>query len=299
MLSRRHFGGCILALALVFQAGLAQAQLETNLGALSGDNAKGYLSPLPKALSGTLNSAVFRTGDVPKQGLNFVLSVNAMSVSFGDDEQTFRPTAPEGFTPTADVDAPTVIGDAESVLQPGEAGTAIYYPGGFDIDDFSVAVPQLEIGSVMGTRAVVRYVAFDLGDEGEDLGKLELLGAGIQHSISQYFPTMPVDLALGGFYQKFDIGEDLLQTRALHVDVTGSKTFGVLKPYAAVGFDNFEFEAHYDSDSLEEPIDVELDTESNVHLTGGLAAVLPGVQAHIEYNIAAENGVSFGVGVGF
>ncbi|MEK7331491.1 MAG: hypothetical protein AAB113_11895, partial [Candidatus Eisenbacteria bacterium] len=51
-----------LALALVVLAGVAPpagAQLSDNLGALTGENTKKYLGPLPDALSGTMNSAIF------------------------------------------------------------------------------------------------------------------------------------------------------------------------------------------------------------------------------------------------
>ena len=40
----------------------AAGQLSSNLGALTPQNAKGYLSPLPEALSSTLNSSIFTIG---------------------------------------------------------------------------------------------------------------------------------------------------------------------------------------------------------------------------------------------
>ena len=51
----------LAALVAVAVGSPASAQLQDNLGALSGDNAKGYLGPLPKALSGTLNAAIFQS----------------------------------------------------------------------------------------------------------------------------------------------------------------------------------------------------------------------------------------------
>lgn len=289
---------CAATVALLaLGTGTVHAQLDANLGALSGENAKGYLGPLPTALSGTLNSAIFQSGDVPRAGLNFQVGVHVMSVVFDDGDRTYAPNDPDGFTSQETIFAPTLIGDPESVLQQGVAGTALYHPGGFDIDDFALAVPQITIGSAMGTRAVVRYIAVDLGDENEDLGKLELLGVGAQHSISQYAPSLPVDLALGGFYQEFNIGDELLETTALHFDVTASKAYTVLAPYAAIGYDTFDMKAKYD-DSVSEPIEVEFEQESGVHLTFGLAANLAVVRAHVEYNIAAANGIAFGLSFG-
>jgi hypothetical protein len=291
-----------VALAGIFLSGLAataSAQLEANLGALSGENAKGYLSPLPNALSTTMNSAVFRSGYVPKMGLNFEIGVGVMGISFDKADRTYTPVDPAGFQSTEQVTAPTIIGDTQAVEQQGQAGTVLYHPGGFDIDNFTVAVPQLMIGSVAGTRAVVRYISLDLGDT--DLGKFKLWGLGAQHSISQYFPTLPVDLAVGAFYQQFKIGDnDLVKTNAFHADVTGSRRFGVLQPYAAVGFDTFGMRIKYTSQTVDpdQKIDVKFDNKTHAHLTGGVLATLAFVRLNAEFDIAAENGLAVGLSFG-
>ena len=65
---------------------------------------------------------------------------------------------PPGFTSVPPIQqAPTVIGDGGAVAQSGQGGATQYYPGGFDIDQFTFAAPQLTVGNVMGTRAVVRW----------------------------------------------------------------------------------------------------------------------------------------------
>ncbi|HEY3215156.1 MAG TPA: DUF6588 family protein [Candidatus Eisenbacteria bacterium] len=274
----------------------AGAQLQDNLGALSGDNAKGYLGPLPKALSGTLNAAIFQTGNVPKASVDFTIGVRLMGVAFDDEDRTYRPTDPPGFTSNGPVDAPTVIGDEQAVAQSGQGGTTLYHPGGFDIGEFAVAVPQLTIGSVMGTRAVVRWISLDLGDS--DFGRLSLFGFGAQHSISQYFPGLPVDLAAGVFYQSFRIDDDLVDTKALHVDVTGSRSLGMLQPYVGVGFDRFDMEAEYDDSNSGQKIRVDFDTESDAHLTLGALLHLPVVKLHGELNVASTNGAAIGLSFG-
>ena len=87
------------------------------------------------------------------------------------------------------------IGDPHAVAQSGQGGAVIYYPGGFDIENFALAVPQATIGTVFGTRAVVRWISVDVGNT--DLGKFDLFGIGVQHSISQYVPVLPIDVAAG------------------------------------------------------------------------------------------------------
>jgi hypothetical protein len=289
-MKRRILG--LAALLLIAVAAPASAQLSENLGALSGDNAKKYLEPLQDALSGTMNSAIFTSGSVPKAGLTFQIGIKAMGVTFGDDDKTFTPSVPSGFTNNP---VSTAVGNNNAVAQTGPGGTTLYFPGGLDIGEFMLAVPQATIGSVMGTRAVVRYITVDLGDS--DFGKVELFGIGAQHSVSQYLPGLPVDLALGLFYQQFKIDEKLLDTSAFHVGVTGSKSFGILQPYGELGFDTFSMSSEYEA-SGGGTTKVEFDGKSNVHVTAGLLANLAFVKLHGELNVGATTGAAVGLSFG-
>ena len=297
MIRRRTTAIAMTILVAAISALPAAAQLSDNLGALSGDNAKGYLSPLPKALSGTLNAGIFQSGSVPKATFNFSFGLRLMGVGFSDDDRLYTPTAPPGFQPTQTVQAPTVIGNTQAVAQSGQGGTTLYHPGGFDLSEFAVGVPQLSIGSVFGTRAIVRWISLDLGDS--DLGKFEYLGFGAQHSISQYFPGLPVDVAAGFFSQSFEIGDDLIKTDALHLNVTGSKRIGMLEPYAGLGYDTFDMDVAYKSTSTPgDNISISFDKESNAHLTLGLQALLAFARLSAEVNFAAETGAAVGLTLG-
>jgi hypothetical protein len=292
-------GTAALVVALLAGAALpALAQLDANLGALSGDNAKGYLGPLPKALSGTLNTAIFRSGHVAKAGPSISIGIYVMGVNFDDKDRRYTPTDPPGFTGTGQIQAPTVIGDTHAVTQPGQGGTTLYHPGGFDLGHFALAVPQLSIGSIFGTRAIVRYIKVDFGDT--DFGKLELFGIGGQHSISQYVPGLPVDVAAGFFYQKFKIHDDLLDTKAYSANVTASKKFGLLEPYVGVGYDSFDMDVAYESTtgSPGQKVSVKFDTQKNGHFTAGVTASLAFVKLNGEFNAAAEKGVAVGLNFG-
>ena len=288
----------ILALAVLAVNALpAAAQVEPNLGGLTEQNAKGYLGPLPKAFSGTLNTAIFTTGKVPKVGFNFSIGVQAMVVGFDSKDRLYVPQDPQGFTSTTPgAEVPTVIGDTHAVPVSGQGGAQLYYPGGFDIENFALAVPQLTVGSVFGTMAVVRWVAVDIGDT--DLGKISLLGIGAQHSISQYFPGMPLDLAAGFFYQSFKIKDDLVDTKSYQLNVTGSKSFGLFEPYVGLGYDSFDMDVSYTNDTSQQKVKVNFDTETNAHFTAGVRATLAFVKLNAEFNAAAETGVAVGVTFG-
>jgi hypothetical protein len=293
----------ILALVGLFATSLAppaRADLSEKLGGLTAQNAKGYLSPLPKALSSTLNSGIFPSGRVPKHGIGLTLGIRVMGASFGDADKTYTPTDPPGFQSLASATAPTVIGSEAGAFVPGQGGTQMIYPGGFNISQFPMAAPELTVESVFGTRAVVRWFSAKLGNS--DYGKLDLLGIGGQHSLSQYFPSLPADVAVGVFYQTLKIGGDLLDTKALHVDVTASRRYGkhfVLEPYVSVGYDTFSMDVSYkDSADPTNNISLSMDKQSNAHLAAGAQLSLVVAKLQAEVFSAANTGASIGLSFG-
>jgi hypothetical protein len=277
-----------------------QGQLTDNLGGLTDENFEGYLGPLNTGLSGTMNAAIFRTGHVPKTGVSISGGLVIMAVGYSDEDKTFVPIDPEGFSSLESTSVPTVVGSPEGVTVLGENSLSQLYPGGFDLEGFEIAAPQISIGSVFGTRALIRYIAFDLGDS--DFGEFSYVGFGAQHSISQWIPdALPFDLAAGFMIQNFEIGDDLIDARATHFNVTASKEFQYFQPYVGIGIDTMELDAKYDDDDEEDPdlsFDVSLDKETDPHFTLGVAGQLPFVQAFIELNAAAATGVAVGLSFG-
>ncbi|HCN04518.1 MAG TPA: hypothetical protein DIS79_02775 [Bacteroidetes bacterium] len=86
-------------------------------------------------------------------------------------------------------------------------------PPGADMSTLIAAVPQIELGSFLGTEILIRAippVEFDA-----NVGDFSFWGLGLKHSISQYFPERWFDLAVQGVYQ----GTSLTNT----VGFTGSK----------------------------------------------------------------------------
>lgn len=285
-----------LPLFLLCLAVPAHAILEDNLTGLTGDQTEGYLGPFASGLSGMLNSGIFRGGRVPQSGFNFTIDARASYIKFGDDDRVYQASTP-GYE---DVEAPTVVGSTAAVTADHQSvpGQQFYYPGGFDLENFGIAVPQATIGNIMGTRAIIRYIALDLGDE--DLGEFELFGIGAQHSISQYLPALPFDLAVGGMWQNFHLGDDVIDATALSFATTASKSFGgmvALEPYVGIGVDSFNMDAEYETND-DETIKVSFDRENDFHLTLGTSINLPGVKLTGEYNVAAVNGFAGGVSFG-
>jgi uncharacterized protein DUF6588 len=246
-----------------------------------------------------MNSAIFTSGKVPKVGLNFSIGLKVMGIAFSDADRLFTPTDPPGFTSTPPIQqVPTVVGGRLAVSQSGQGGATQYYPGGFDVGEFLFAAPQLTLGSVMGTRGVLRWASGSFGSDNL-IDKVSLFGIGAQHSISQYLPAAPVDLALGVFYQSFKLNDGLLDTKAFHVDVTASRSLPIVQPYAAIGLDSFKMDAAYeDTSNPGNNISVDFDRRTHVHLTAGVLARLAFATLHAEGNIAATNGLAVGLSFG-
>ena len=292
----------LIALAVALAASPAAAQLEDTLEDLTADVAEGYLGPLAHGMSASLNSGIFRTGHVPSAGLNLTLDFKAVIVGFSDEDQTFTPAnLPAGFS-TGGV--PTVVGSLEAGEATGPGGATILYPSGFDLEHFGLVVPQLTVGSIMGTRAFLRWIpSVELGDEGDDLGKISFFGIGAQHSISQYLPGLPVEIAGGAMYQKLTIGDDLLKSSAVAFNVTASKSFGMIvsiEPYVGLGIDSFQLDVAYtyEEGSTSQDLEVNFDRETDPHMTLGTNLNLPGVKLHGEIFNAAENGYAVGLSFG-
>jgi hypothetical protein len=72
-------------------------------------------------------------------------------------------------------------------------------PPGGDFNSLIAGVPQLEIGSYMGTELLVRFIP--PVDMGTSIGKFSFYGLGIKHSISQYFDDPSFNLAVQAVYQ--------------------------------------------------------------------------------------------------
>lgn len=293
----------IAAIALLVASPLP-AQIEDHLAAYTGENAAGYLDPLAGAIGTSLGAGLFRGAAIPKTGFNIALEFPIVGLYFSDDDGTFRATTEGDFIPKQTVRAPTVVGPTEAVLVDGDGGTHFAFPGGFDVGSFAVAAPQLRIGSVFGTEALVRFFAAKIGDS--ELGNVMLFGFGAQHSISQYLPPdPPVDLAAGFFWQRFTLGEnerggDLMKTGTWSIGVQASRTFAAATPYTGLSYNAYSLDVSYESETGGEAETIELSfDEDYVQWTIGVELDLSILDLFAEYNVASRSSFAFGLGLGF
>ena len=74
----------IVFTVLVLLASPLAAQIEDNLKTYTGANATGYFGPVVTAISTSLNTSLYHTAHIPKNGLVLKLEVPIMGMIFSD-----------------------------------------------------------------------------------------------------------------------------------------------------------------------------------------------------------------------
>jgi hypothetical protein len=300
------FGACRKAwlgysALILFLASPISAQVGNQLSAYTGRNASGYLGPVVKASGADLSAGLFHSARIPQRGLQVSLEIAFMSARFSEADRTFRAVTEDGFQPEQAADAPTIIGDREAVSVEGAAGTRFWFPGGFDLASLDFAAPQLRIGSFHGTEALIRF-GFYPGSE--DLGDLNLYGAGFRHSVSQYIDNCPVDIAVGAFWQRFSLGDnerggDLVLAEDWTVGFQTSKRVSWLEPYVGVAYNDYGVDVSYEGTDPADVIDLSLDSNSHFQMTLGLSVNVSFLVVHGEYNSGGQDAFALGLAVGY
>ncbi|MFC1502419.1 DUF6588 family protein [bacterium] len=284
-------------LCIVLALSSVQAQddgMEEQIKKYAESNGQLYLQPLADAFGANMNGGIFHGAKISKWGFHLNIGVVGMGAFIKDEQRTFEPKDEYDIHPIPGKLLPTIFGKTESVDWDG-----IELPGGvYEADIVPLVVPQLTIGNVMGTRAVVRWIEINIAEE---IGKIGLFGIGVQHSISQYIPLIPVDIAVGGFWQSFSIG-DLVKANTIYVGLNVGYSLSILHFYGGIGYETSSLDIHFESEveGSTEPfiVDFTLEGANSMRTTIGLLLDIPVVKIFADYNLAAQNTVTLGIAFG-
>ena len=191
--------------------------------------------------------------------------------------------------------------------QVGKYTTEIPDVKGF-LDELSIfpsAAVQLNVGTVFGTNAAIRWTpSIDV----QDLGKFSWFGIGFIHNPGIWLNNpLPVDVAVGYFYQKLEVG-DIFESKATQFGVYVSKTFGAIvsiTPYASLTTESSETTIQYDYNFDTEvgpqtaKIKFDLEGANTSALTVGVALKLAVLNLNVDYKMAKVNTVGAGISFGF
>ena len=287
-------------LGLLSSPSFGQTSFEETIEQFSSDNVRGYIQPMLDGFGANINSGFPGSTRIKSRGLTFRIQVVGMGTLIGDGEKSFMATPPEPF-PQEPVETATVFG--------GE-GTTVIHPSGLrykfqngqlDARIMPFAVPQLTVGDIFGTQLTVRYVPVP---EIDDFPEVNLFGVGVRHSISQYLPPLPLDLAAGVFYQTFSIG-DIMDSKAMAVSAQASKTFLILTLYGGLQYETADVNLSYTytgpmppDESFDRTVSLDLEGENRFRITAGAGLSLGLLHLHTDISFGKVIVVSAGIGLG-
>lgn len=286
---------CLGALVLLVPGARAQ-KLEDYLSRYLGDNGKKYLQPLGDAFGANMNSGLYHSAHIPRVGLHLGLDLLIPAALIAEDQRTFTATTEEGFYPVTTREVPTVFGDTQPVTIAGQGGTVYNFPGGYDLSMLPLAIPQVTVGSLLGTELTLRYAVAQLN---EDIGDLTLTGIGIRHSVSQYIPLFPIDVSVSYFHQTLKVG-DILDAATDVVGVQASKSFSLLTLYGGVAYEKAGMDVSYThgEGAEAETIAFSLEGQNKMRMTVGANLHLALFQLHADYSLASQNSACLGLYIG-
>ncbi|MBI4519408.1 MAG: hypothetical protein HY701_01110 [Gemmatimonadetes bacterium] len=309
---------------VVFSAGSLSAQDALDrLETLARDNAMLYVQPVTQGVGTALNQGIFHTAGV-HTFFGFHLGVSVSGVLLEDVDDAFIPVlpnsipgagacstnpygAPASLTPTATVTGPgsgqtyEPMGQCRLAIQAAGGNPSNYalnFPGGLDLPAVPFAVIQGSVGLLLGTEVSVRMIP--AVETTEEVGKIQAIGFGVKHSLSQYIPLFPVDVSVYYGKQSLDVG-DYVEASGSSYGLIVGKDLGLLTLYGAASRQSADVDVSYTVDNPDNdpglPADgtkvtfkEELDTETR--LTGGLTLNLGPIKLNADYSPGDRNTVS-------
>jgi len=275
-------------------AGRAQS-LQSTLEQFSATDVKGYVQPMADLFGANMNAGIFHSAEIGKMGFHLSLDIVGMAAMVGDNQKTYTVNAPPGFNP-ASFQTATMFGGKGGVVT--DAGTGFTYRGSDGFVSTTVvplAAPQLTIGDVFGTRAVIRFITTPAVS---NFPKATLWGIGAQHSISQYLPMVPLNVAAHIFVNKFTFG-DLIDFSGTSIGIDASKSFSILNLFGGVAWEKSSMEAKYTpTNTAFAPVDITMTGANNFRATIGLGLHIVFFSIFADANFGSITNFSAGIGFG-
>lgn len=293
----------VFALALVCSAPSAHAEsdLEKVLRQQNAQTVEGYIQPVADLFGANMHAGFNHSASIPSSGFHFRFDIIGMAALIKSDQEVYRAPAPAGFG-VADFETATVFGGTGSTIT-STVVPALQYKGSDGVVKTSIlpfATPQVTIGHIYGTEAVIRYVPIpEISSAG--LPKITLFGIGVRHSISQYIQNSPLDLAFGVLYNSFTVG-DLITVKGYALALQGSKEFSILILYGGMQYEKSTLTLSFNTTNptaTSPKIEIDLEGSNIFRATIGAGLNFGVVKLFADANFGAVVGFSGGIGFGF
>lgn len=290
----RYLGKLVMLCICLTSVNLHAQEFEDFVKKYTDANGKSYMQPLADAFGANLNSGWYHSAYIAKPGFQIYIGVSAMAAPIPAKNKTFTATTQGFFTPQQSAEAPTIFGNTNPVEVKGDGGTVYVFPGGLDLKNLPMAVPNLSIGSLFGTSASFRWAAYDIG---EDVGKVKLLGWGLTHSLDQYLPVEPFHVAFGFYMQQFAVG-DIVDASGWLANVHASYQLSFVTLYGGLGYENSSLDISYTYEEDNSKVSFDLQGNNNIRATLGFTVNMGPVKLNTDYSLASQSILTVGFGLG-
>jgi hypothetical protein len=291
-----------LALSVPQQRVAAQSGFETAIEQYSATALRGYLRPLSDVLVANLAGGYHNGAMIPGGGITFSVEFVGSLAKIANDLRSYTAELPPGFDPST-YETPTIFGGTAPTVNHATIDGVSYRgsDGLINGDYFPAALPQVRVGGLFGSELVVRWMSSSLISilDEEDFPELTIFGAGVRHSISQYFPGWPVAVSVGGSYNSLTFG-DIVDLRGVSLGVQVARNVGVLGLYGGLASDGGAMTVKYTSTDPSEggAVSVDLDSERAVRFTVGAALNVPVFKLFADATFGGVSTFAFGFRVG-
>jgi hypothetical protein len=126
-------------------------------------NSDSYLSPLVDVLSSTLHtsSLSFKHQD-SNRSFHIYIGATVVGAFIPSNMKSFDGHTEAPYSPTTTIHAPTIFGDNNSNTYYDQYGNAYNFPGGFDIRQINMAVPNIHVGTLLHTNFSGKFFALNV-----------------------------------------------------------------------------------------------------------------------------------------
>jgi len=332
----------ILLAALLFFINnvFAQDDLQSQLEQFGQQYGMSYVGPMPELFGAANNMGLYQDAKIASGlGIDLYVGVSFMGAMPSDASKTFSGTFRFDITedmltgnPDADAikayldanpdeafiegtidNAPTVFGDdtqksldlEKDIPNVGTITTAIKLLPGYNLSVVPSFAPEVAIGTLFGTQAIIRYVP---KVKVSDMGDFEYFGWGLRHNFDQYIPVplFPLNIAASFYTQSIKLG-DIVDSRTLNFGVqTSLNILPIVTPYIGYQLEKTSMEfsytykyVDYNGMEMSVPVSFTNETDFSGRFLAGLSFRFLLLNINFDYSFSKYNAFSFGAGLKF
>lgn len=286
-------------LMLCFADSRAQTELEKTLTQYNAESVTGYIQPVVDLFGANMHAGYYHSAFIPESGFSLGIDIIGMGSIVTDAQKTYTAKAPPGFDPPTFKTATIFGGKGTKIVHAIITGLEFKGSDGIvNTSIFPLAVPQLRVGSLYGTEAILRFITVPAMGENK-FPVITLWGVGVRHSLSQYIPSSPLDIAAGAFYNSFTMG-DIISFKGVALSAHASKSISILILYGGVAWESSKMNLKYTSTDPTQPpgVDINLTGANDFRFTLGVGLKLGFLKIFADANFGSVTNYSGGIGFG-